>query len=518
MDSDSKIVVLVADDEPSTLAMVSSHLGSKGYEVLEASDGDQAWELAHEHLPHLVVLDVMMPGMSGWEVCRKIREAVSLAHTGVIMLTGIGENLNEMTSPLYGADAYVDKPFEFANLDRKIRDTLKRRQAGAVGRAESRGSRGSRNGEPSANGIERPTLPAAAPAPLKESKRRRVESPKPLVKAHAGAKETPARKRATKQRDEHFAKPSEKSRNSAGRGQQESPIVRKASASREPGKRTSIMKEKPRAKAPAKKPAAPAKAARAEKGSRASADKASVDMNKPTRTTKKAPAKKATAKKGAAPAAKKAPSKKAPAKKAQTAAKKAPAKKAPSKKAPTKKTQAAVKKAPTKKAKAPLAKKAPAKKAPTKKAQTVAKKAPTKKAQTAAKKAPTKKAQTVAKKAPAKNESVAMKAIRAAASAFGKLTSKPESAKPAVPAKKSAPVKLPAARKTRPSKAAAKPEPTVPAFEDDEPPTPGRANREEDDEDDDLEQSPPETDDEDQDDEDEDQDDEDEDQDDEDER
>jgi DNA-binding response OmpR family regulator len=132
MDQDAKTVVLVADDEPSTVAMVSSHLRSKGFSVLEASDGDQAWELAREHLPDLVVLDVMMPGMSGWEVCRKIREAVSLAHTGVVMLTGIGENLNEMTSPLYGADAHVDKPFEFVNLDKKIEQTLKRREASAL--------------------------------------------------------------------------------------------------------------------------------------------------------------------------------------------------------------------------------------------------------------------------------------------------------------------------------------------------------------------------------------------------
>ena len=98
-----KTTVLVADDEPSTLALVAGHLRTKGYQVIEASDGDQAWELACDHLPDIVVLDVMMPGMSGWEVCRKIRETVSLAHTGVVMLTGIGENLNEMTSPLYGA-------------------------------------------------------------------------------------------------------------------------------------------------------------------------------------------------------------------------------------------------------------------------------------------------------------------------------------------------------------------------------------------------------------------------------
>src|SRR6187402_519413 len=136
MPNDSKPIVLVADDEPSMVAMLSSHLRSKGFSVFEASDGDQAWELAHEHLPNLVLLDVMMPGMSGWEVCRKIREAVSLAHTGVIMLTGIGENLNEMTSPLYGADAYLDKPFEFSDLDEKIAETLERRQAGALGRAD----------------------------------------------------------------------------------------------------------------------------------------------------------------------------------------------------------------------------------------------------------------------------------------------------------------------------------------------------------------------------------------------
>ena len=124
MSNPNKYVVLVADDEPSTLALLGRHLRSKGYSVLEATDGDEAWELAHEHLPHLVLLDVMMPGMSGWEVCRKIREAVSLAHTGVIMLTGIGETLNEMTSPLYGADAHLDKPFELSALDEAVTRVL----------------------------------------------------------------------------------------------------------------------------------------------------------------------------------------------------------------------------------------------------------------------------------------------------------------------------------------------------------------------------------------------------------
>lgn len=123
-------LVLVADDEPSMLELVARHLRTMSdpkLEVIQASDGEEAWRLAREHLPDLVVLDVMMPGMSGWEVCRKIREDVALAHTGVVMLTGIGENLNQMTSPLYGADAYIDKPFEFDDFDSKVKDTLQAR-------------------------------------------------------------------------------------------------------------------------------------------------------------------------------------------------------------------------------------------------------------------------------------------------------------------------------------------------------------------------------------------------------
>jgi DNA-binding response OmpR family regulator len=136
MSKNEDTLVLVADDEPSMLALLSAYIRSKGYRVLEASDGDMAWQLAREHLPHAVVLDVMMPGMSGWEVCKKIRESVSLAHTGVVMLTGIGESLNELTSPLYGADAYIDKPFEFAELEARIKETLERRRDGALGRPD----------------------------------------------------------------------------------------------------------------------------------------------------------------------------------------------------------------------------------------------------------------------------------------------------------------------------------------------------------------------------------------------
>jgi CheY-like chemotaxis protein len=113
--------IMVVDDAEVIRTYLKNLLPMKGYDILLAEDGLKAMELLNGGArPDVVVLDVMMPGMSGWEVCRKIREAVSLAHTGVVMLTGIGENLNEMTSPLYGADAYIDKPFEFEKLEKVI--------------------------------------------------------------------------------------------------------------------------------------------------------------------------------------------------------------------------------------------------------------------------------------------------------------------------------------------------------------------------------------------------------------
>jgi DNA-binding response OmpR family regulator len=283
MSNTSKIVVLIADDEPSTVAMLASHLRSKGYSVLEASDGDQAWELAHEHLPHLVVLDVMMPGMSGWEVCRKIREAVSLAHTGVIMLTGIGESLNEMTSPLYGADAHIDKPFEFAVLDEKIKETLERRKQGALGRPDS-------GADEASMAIEEDDLPTLPPVRAKRAAK--VQMPKPLAK--------------TKPQAPAAARKAKKAAKKAG-------ALGKAKA--------------------AKKTAAPAKAKATKKTAAPAKAKATKKTAAPAKAAKRqAPAKKA--------AAKKAPAKRA-AVKSKLPAKPAPAKRAPAKKKPGKKPKKA---------------------------------------------------------------------------------------------------------------------------------------------------------------------------------
>jgi DNA-binding response OmpR family regulator len=174
-------VVLVADDEPTMLELVTRHLRSINepkLEVLEASDGDEAWKLARERLPDLVVLDVMMPGMSGWEVCRKIRQDAALAHTGVLMLTGIGESLNETTSPLFGADEYIDKPFDFEKLVEKIAHVLEKRaaQREAVPRpvTDAHPDSPARIG----NGVGGP---AKAARPVRSSSKRPAKKAKPVV-------------------------------------------------------------------------------------------------------------------------------------------------------------------------------------------------------------------------------------------------------------------------------------------------------------------------------------------------
>ena len=121
--------VLCADDDLDILGLVTRHMKSLGATVFEASDGEEALRIAREQKPDLIVLDVMMPSMSGWEVCRAVREDESLKGTAVLMLTGIGERLNEMTSPLYGADGFLDKPFEMDDLDAKIDEVLAARAA-----------------------------------------------------------------------------------------------------------------------------------------------------------------------------------------------------------------------------------------------------------------------------------------------------------------------------------------------------------------------------------------------------
>jgi CheY-like chemotaxis protein len=112
--------ILVVDDDPEIVTMLSTRLGHRGYKVSTAADGHEALELAKRDKPDLVLLDVMMPGKSGWEVARALKQDPVTQNIKIVMVTAIGEKTNELTSPLYGADAHVDKPFEFERLESVI--------------------------------------------------------------------------------------------------------------------------------------------------------------------------------------------------------------------------------------------------------------------------------------------------------------------------------------------------------------------------------------------------------------
>ena len=112
--------ILVVDDDPEIVTLLSTRLSRRGYKISTANDGTRALELAKRELPDLVLLDVMMPGKSGWEVARALKQDPVTAHVKIMMVTAIGEKTNEITAPIYGADAHIDKPFEFEKLEKMI--------------------------------------------------------------------------------------------------------------------------------------------------------------------------------------------------------------------------------------------------------------------------------------------------------------------------------------------------------------------------------------------------------------
>jgi DNA-binding response OmpR family regulator len=120
--------ILIADDEPSIVAAVEFLLQRKGYEVHVARDGEEALRLVETCNPDLVLLDVMMPQKSGYEVCTRIRERAEWTHIKIIMLSARGRDAEVSKGLALGADVYVIKPFSTRELMAKIQGLL---EAGA---------------------------------------------------------------------------------------------------------------------------------------------------------------------------------------------------------------------------------------------------------------------------------------------------------------------------------------------------------------------------------------------------
>ena len=117
--------ILVVDDDPRILSVVSRGLRFEGYDVQVAADGDAALQRAREDPPHAVVLDVMLPGMDGLEVCRRLRRGTNVP---ILMLTARDAVPDRIAGLDSGADDYLVKPFDFDELLARIRALLRRTQ------------------------------------------------------------------------------------------------------------------------------------------------------------------------------------------------------------------------------------------------------------------------------------------------------------------------------------------------------------------------------------------------------
>jgi len=116
--------ILIVDDEKKIRDLVCFRLEFKGYDVSSAGDGTEALEKVKEFEPDLMVLDIMMPDMSGYEVCKRVKGDSATQQTKVILLSAKGRKQDEEEGLRAGADAYMTKPFRANKLIEKIEELL----------------------------------------------------------------------------------------------------------------------------------------------------------------------------------------------------------------------------------------------------------------------------------------------------------------------------------------------------------------------------------------------------------
>jgi two-component system OmpR family response regulator len=115
--------IIIVEDDPNILEALKYNLGKEGYDTITAIDGVQALELARTNKPDLIVLDIMLPKMSGFEVCRILRKEMAIP---IIMLTARDDEIDKVTGLDLGADDYMTKPFSMRELMARIRAMLRR--------------------------------------------------------------------------------------------------------------------------------------------------------------------------------------------------------------------------------------------------------------------------------------------------------------------------------------------------------------------------------------------------------
>jgi DNA-binding response OmpR family regulator len=129
--------VLVIDDERDILELVRYNLNKNGYDALVATDGQQALQIASRELPDLIILDLMLPGLHGTEVARRLKAEPRTAQIPIVMLTAKGEETDIVVGLTLGADDYVTKPFSMKILLARLATVLRRADAGGTAGSEN---------------------------------------------------------------------------------------------------------------------------------------------------------------------------------------------------------------------------------------------------------------------------------------------------------------------------------------------------------------------------------------------
>ena len=122
----SKIKILLVDDDTDILEILSFNLSNEGYQIFTAENGKEGLELAAQHLPHLIILDVMMPVMDGIETCERLRMDKRFENTVILFLSARGEDYSQVAAFESGADDYVTKPIKPRIFNSKVKAMLRR--------------------------------------------------------------------------------------------------------------------------------------------------------------------------------------------------------------------------------------------------------------------------------------------------------------------------------------------------------------------------------------------------------
>jgi len=125
----AQTTILVVDDEPAITASLSYCLEQEGYEVISAGDGKEAVQKVMDHIPDLIISDVMMPEVDGYELCRRIRQYYRTRHIPFLFLSAKSTSESKLQGLELGCDDYITKPFDLTELITKVRRIIEQRAA-----------------------------------------------------------------------------------------------------------------------------------------------------------------------------------------------------------------------------------------------------------------------------------------------------------------------------------------------------------------------------------------------------